>query len=564
MALRPRTFYLQLLLLLVLPLTALLLAVGYGGLELHRQAMRQMVGERDERAARAAATAISEQLYHRASAVRGLAAAAADPARAIVESAYLRPDFDRGLAILDEDGALRAAAPDATWYAQLTVVEAIRAATDPSGAPAFSPAFADPWGPGQVMLAVAAAPSGGVAVGAFDPAALSREAITGLFDTGEDASAFVVDGLGRLLYVVGAPPHHGGDPSDHVGVAAALRGESGTTYLGRGDEEHVVAFSPVPAVGWALVMEEPWHSVADPMLRRTELIPFVLIPVLAMAMVGLWLGARQIVRPLQALEQQATALGRGQYEAIESPVGGIGEIRSLQAEMTQMARQLRAAQDTLRGYLDAVTVGQEEERRRLARELHDDTIQSLIALNQRIQLAEMNAPDEPLRGRLAEMQGMVEQTIGDLRRVTRDLRPIYLEDLGLSPALQMLARDAAASHDIPIDYTLEGEERRLPAATELAFYRIAQEALSNIARHAHAERAGVTLSFGPAAATLTIVDDGAGFDVPENLNALAAAGHYGLLGMQERAQAVGARLTLDSAPGRGTSLTVETRPAPGG
>lgn len=126
-----------------------------------------------------------------------------------------------------------------------------------------------------------------------------------------------------------------------------------------------------------------------------------------------------------------------------------------------MARKVQLAQQSLRGYLDAITAGQEEERRRLARDLHDDTIQSLIALNQRIQLAQMSTSDEASAARLSTMQQMAEQIVVDLRRLTRDLRPIYLEDLGLIPALKVLARDMSQAMGLP---ALSRSGQRTPAA----------------------------------------------------------------------------------------------------
>jgi signal transduction histidine kinase len=206
--------------------------------------------------------------------------------------------------------------------------------------------------------------------------------------------------------------------------------------------------------------------------------------------------------------------------------------------------------------LGAVTAGQEEERRRLARELHDDTIQSLIALNQRGQLAQMALDGHPALEQLTEMQGMVAQMIDDLRRLTRDLRPIYLEDLGLVPALDMLARDTSTILKIPVNFQIPGSERRLQPEVELALYRIAQEALSNVVRHAHASHAKVHLEFTEQVITLTITDDGCGFEVPESPAEMAPVGHFGLLGMQERAVLVGARLTIGSAPGQGTHVDV--------
>jgi signal transduction histidine kinase len=361
---------------------------------------------------------------------------------------------------------------------------------------------------------------------------------------------------GNVLYQIGALPWADLLPQEQPGVAEALRGESGTAYLTVAGEEHVIAFSPITPVGWALVIEEPWRAVTDPLLRATELAPLILIPVLVIALVALWFGVRQVVQPLQSLAKKATELGWGDFAAIKESVGGINEIQRLQTELIHMARKVQLAQQSLRDYLGAVTAGQEEERRRLARDLHDDTIQSLIALNQQIQLAQMSALDEAHTGRLATMQQLAEQIVADLRRLTRDLRPSYLEDLGLVPALQMLARDMSQAMDILVVFETTGRERRLPPDVELALYRIVQEGLSNVARHAQAKQAEVCLQFANEDVCLTVRDDGKGFLVPESPAEMAPAGHFGLLGVQERAEAIGARLQIKSAADAGTELNV--------
>ena len=220
-----------------------------------------------------------------------------------------------------------------------------------------------------------------------------------------------------------------------------------------------------------------------------------------------------------------------------------------------MSRRLQMAQQGLRDYLGALTTGQEEERHRLARELHDDTIQSLIALNQRIQLARTRAT-APAADQLAEMEAMATATIADLRRMTRDLRPSYLDDLGLVPALELLARDQSAALGIPVSYETQGEPRRPLPETELAFYRIAQEALRNIARHAQASRVVLRLDFATNRLMMSISDDGRGFNTSERAAERAVGGHFGLLGARERAEAVGARFEVESAPGRGTTIRV--------
>ncbi len=552
---------LQLFVFTVLPLTLLLLAIAFGSLALHQRAMRLMVGDRDERATRAAATAISEQLKHRQSAIRGLvlqATNATELEHVLVDAAFLLPDFEGGIALFSAEGVILASSNDSeNWQTWTSLVQLFPfpQVSGPENA-RFLPPFNDPVSEEELML-VASSADEFIAVGAFSPASVARRALANIFGASERATAYLVTDGGKTVYQTGSSPWNGSPPQEYPGVVDALRGESGTTYLTVAGDEHAVAFSPVLPVGWALVIAEPWRAVADPLLRTPELAPLILIPVLVVALVALWFGLRRVVQPLQSLERQATALGWGDFEAIEEPVGGINEIQRLQAELIHMAQKVNTAQKSLRGYLDAITTGQEEERRRLARDLHDDTIQSLIALNQQIQLAQLSVSEETTATKLATMQQMAEQTIEDLRRLTRALRPIYLEDLGLIPALDMLAGDVEELLQIPITFETSGKEKRLAAGEELALYRIAQEGLSNVLRHAQASQVDVCLTFGAEAISLTIRDDGVGFVAPESPMLMAATAHYGLLGIQERAELIGARVTIKSAPAAGTELSID-------
>jgi signal transduction histidine kinase len=298
------------------------------------------------------------------------------------------------------------------------------------------------------------------------------------------------------------------------------------------------------------------QTATNPALELTLVAPLVLIPPLLFAMAALWFGARQIVRPLQQLEVKAAALASGDFHSIQEPVGGIPEVMHLQHELAEMSRRVQAAQEGLRDYIGAITAAQEEERMRLARELHDDTIQAVIALKQRVQLAERSASDPSSRNALGELEALAEQTIENLRRLTRALRPIYLEDLGLVAALQMLCREASDDKGLQIDFGQRGRERRLPRDEELALYRIAQEALSNVVRHSKATRAELHIDFGDSKIHLDVKDNGVGFAVPASPTDFAPSGHFGLLGMRERAQLIGARLEVSSRPGRGTELSV--------
>ena len=559
---RWRGFPLQLFAFIILPLTVLLVGIAFGSLALHQQAMRTLVGERDERATRAAATAITEQLNHRASAINSLALqaiATGDPEHTLADATTFLPDFEGGLAFFDSSGSLITATNAAELWEGRAVIERLAAsnhAPDPRNQAQFTASFNDPSTGEEVMLVASTMPNGLLAVGAFSPTSLARRALAEIFSASDQTAAFLVDANGRLLYQLGALSGITPPLEQHPGVIDALRGESGTTYLSVAGDEHVIAFSPIAPVSWALVFEEPWKAVTDPLLRTTELAPLILVPVVIIAVIGLWFGVRQIVQPLQSLEEKATELAWGDFDAIEESVGGINEIQRLQTELIHMAQKVKAAQQNLRGYLGAVTAGQEEERRRLARELHDDTIQSLIALNQQGQLAQMALEGHPAIRQLNEMQGMTAQMIADLRRLTRDLRPSYLEDLGLVPSLEMLARDTSISLDLPVEFEMSGIDRRLEPEVELALYRMVQEALSNVAHHAHASRAEVRLEFEPDSIVLTISDNGGGFTVPESPAEMAPTGHYGLLGLHERAELIGGLLTIRLEPDQGTCVKV--------
>lgn len=556
-----RGLSLQLFFLVLLPITVLLLLVAVGSSILHQRAMRTLVGERDERSARAAAAAISEQLEQRASAVQGLAQLAAlhgDPAQMLNDVDRLLPAFENGIALFAADGTLLAATGAQEVWQRLFPTLPATGGDNPSGGVSYTfvPFMSGGEdGRGDRTMIVSATEEGFTAAGAFSPTTLARDALSRVFGGG-DAAAAVVTPDGEILYGAGSPLLPESTPLQHPGVASALRGESGTTFFTGEEGEHVVAFSPITPVGWALVIEEPWQMVASPLLRTTEWAPLVLAPILLIALIGLGFGALQIVQPLQSLEQKATALAWGDFKAIEEPVGGIAEIQRLQNELVHMAQKVRSAQQSLRGYLGAVTSGQEEERRRIARELHDDTIQSLIALNQRIQLVQLSRQDAQTSSQLDEMQQMVAQLIGDLRRTIHALRPIYLEDLGLGPALRMLCQEMEEAPQLTLTFGTSGAVRRLASEVELALYRIAQEALSNVARHAAATTGHVTLTFTEDDVILSVLDDGRGFVVPESPAELAPQGHFGLLGIHERAELIGARLDLDSRPGEGTRLQI--------
>jgi signal transduction histidine kinase len=302
--------------------------------------------------------------------------------------------------------------------------------------------------------------------------------------------------------------------------------------------------------------EEAYKIATDPALEFTLFAPLVLIPPLLFSVAALWFAARQIIQPLQELEAKAAALAWGDFDAIQDSVGGISEVQHLQLELAEMSRKVQSAQEGLRDYIGAITSAQEEERNRLARELHDDTIQAIIALKHRVGLAQKSVKTQSGHQALIELEALADQTIENLRRLTRALRPIYLEDLGLVTALEMLVRETSQNSGIQVEFQKSGEEQRLSREVELALYRIAQEALNNVVRHSQAKHADVQIVFRQGVA-LEVRDDGIGFDVPKSPTDFAASGHFGLLGIRERAELIGARLEVESARGKGARLKVK-------
>lgn len=260
---------------------------------------------------------------------------------------------------------------------------------------------------------------------------------------------------------------------------------------------------------------------------------------------------------LHALADWGGRLAAGQAPG-PVPASGDPAVDALARHLADLAGQIEGYRAGLRRYARAVRDSQEEERRRIARELHDGTLQSLLAVVRRLEFYAQAEPDPAPRARLAELLHMVSDAAAGVRLISRDLRPPILEDLGLEPALRMLVAAAREGEGAVPHASLhvQGEAERLEPSVELALFRIAQEALANIRRHARATGLELRLMVEPAAVTLEVHDDGLGFEVPESLAGLAAHGHFGLLGMQERAWAAGGALEVAATPGLGTRLRV--------
>lgn len=297
--------------------------------------------------------------------------------------------------------------------------------------------------------------------------------------------------------------------------------------------------------------------------------------------------ARAISRPVARLAAGARQIGAGRldYRLAAEPHDEIGVVAS---EFNRMAAQLQEAHATLearvhqrtqelahanreldanrteqerlarqrRMLLNRVITVQEEERQRIARELHDEAGQSLTALSLGLEAAgdELGSGmRERLGARLRSLAHVAADAIEGLDRLVLDLRPAQLDRLGLLATLRWYVARVRAQSGVQVRMVVTGQARRLGSEVETALFRIAQEALTNVVRHAHASRAEVALTFEADAVRLEVSDDGAGFDAEAMRHEPTSVG---LIGMRERAELVGGTLVIRSNPQEGTRLTV--------
>ena len=216
-------------------------------------------------------------------------------------------------------------------------------------------------------------------------------------------------------------------------------------------------------------------------------------------------------------------------------------------------------QDNLQFYLQEATEAQEEERKRISRELHDETIQELVVLSQKLDMlsVESQSMSEGDRQRLEKLQQDTGNIMKGVRRLSQDLRPAALDRLGLIPALEWLLTDTEEYSGLKTGITVIGEKRRLPERIELVLFRITQEAIRNTWRHANASRVDLKVVFTSEKVSISVSDDGEGFVPPKSMGDLAKDGKLGLAGMHERARLIDGSLTVESNPGKGTTIVVQ-------
>jgi signal transduction histidine kinase len=561
----------QALLFTILPL-AIMLALAVGAVfYAYQQVAEKLALSRNQELARVSAERLSENM---ASFVRVLTTLSnldivrsGDPTlqkNALTQARDLLIDFDGGAIVLNADGIVTVTEPyrpdllgqdfSARSYFQNT--RALRSFT-------FSDIIQE-LGSGEDIIVVAVPIISGD--GTFQGVLAGRfyvrfqrigEEIQKL-RVSEVGEAYLIDRNGRVVY---HPDYSliSADFSQRVSVFNLMRGErEGALIIEEpGEARQVVGYAIVGVTGWGLVIREPWAEVVAP--ARISLRPIILSLLAGVVLVAgvVLLGVQGVIRPIAELAVRSRRVATGDYTA-QVTLSPIRELRDLGNAFNEMVEQIARYQAGLRQYVAAITRTQEEERKRIARDLHDDTTQSLIAIGQRIELARERVAEDPQGAiqQLSELRKMITHTINSVRQFSRDLRPTALEDLGLVPALQYLVNELAQQDTIEVSLNVDGTPEGLPTDMEVTIYRIVQEALTNVRKHARASRAQVQAQFLARQVVVTIRDNGIGFTMPEEATDLVNEGSLGLMGLKERAQLFGGQVTIASQPGQGTTVQV--------
>lgn len=533
----------QLLLWSALPAAVVLLTVSLVEIRGHEQTMQRLVQERANSLVQATATLVTVRIEQFQATLMELAAdlSANDPRLPVFHADRSRAPsgHERDLALYSTVGQLISATTTAPWLYQPAIGALIQAELTGQAGQVVTlyDEQAQSWllvqaarGPGQLPTAVLVS---GVPIDT-----LALPALVQSFAPSPTTELHLENANGQVLAEL-ARPHTGEEPS--------------------APDKIVMAQATVPLTRWQVVLHESWANLVPPVLRYENAIFAGLALAAALSLLAAYFGLRRIVQPLRRLDWAASRVGWGDFTTIQQPVGGVTEIEDLRLALVSMADKIRQYQQELQSYISAMTLGQEEERKRLARELHDESVQTLIALNQQVELTERDLARDPQQAanRLRDLHPLVAEAITSLRRQIQDLRPLYLEDLGFVPALEMLTRQMTQQQQIIGDFEVSGQPPyRLAPTVEISAYRIVQEALRNVMTHAQATWVHVELIFDQTGILLRIEDDGVGFHAPAHPHHLVQAGHYGLLGMQERAQLYGGQCQIESEIGSGTTITV--------
>jgi signal transduction histidine kinase len=270
---------------------------------------------------------------------------------------------------------------------------------------------------------------------------------------------------------------------------------------------------------------------------------------------------RQLGQRNETLRQHTALLMRG-YRRLEREVARGQEketlIRDGQERYQKLLLESQGMQKKLRQLTRQIISAQEEERKEISRELHDQVVQTLVGINVQLSALSRGASGDvrSLKEKIRRTQRLVEKSVNAVHRFARELRPAVLDDLGLIPALQAYSENLAARRKLQIRITAFGGVEALGESKRTVLFRVAQEALTNVARHAQATLVELSISRVPGGIRMEITDNGKSFAVEKTLTG-TGRNRLGLVGMRERMEMVGGSLVLHSRPGDGTTVRAD-------
>jgi signal transduction histidine kinase len=406
-----------------------------------------------------------------------------------------------------------------------------------------------------------------------------------------ESSLELVDAAGFVLAAY--PPSTMGTTSDHKGYLAGLI-RSGTSASGACHTCHgvaqrsnaVMAFTPLRPVAWGVCIKTAESTVLASTGRLRRALLWLGPLLMGFGLLFAYGAAQSVLRPVRVLTAESERIAGGSLDQPIPQVGrdelgrlgrslenmrtalksSIGEIEEANATLerrvdertqalTAATRQLAEREEARARLLRQVITAQEDERKRLARELHDETCQTISALSMRLGSLTQRSGDTP-PPELVEARNLAVRALDELHRLIYDLRPSVLDDLGLWAAIRWYAERQLEPKGVSVRCEFADVDRRLPTLYETALFRVSQEAISNIAKHAEAEQVLIQGSMKGDTLTIEIEDDGKGFE-PGASRTPGPDGHgWGLLGITERVDALGGTVEIDSAPGQGVRLVV--------
>lgn len=501
------------------------------------------------------------------------------PEKRALHSTYLGSIFDDGVFLTDQHGTILWAEPLRPDFVG-TNISNYRPIWQSlsTGKPSISNIFTLEPGGKKVIFMVTPLRNregriAGLVGGQIDPTGRTLREFTQLFKLGETSYIDVIDANGVVLT--------SSDPQRILRIEQEI--------LNRGQAEVTVS-APLSLAPWSMAVRQSEKEALAPV--RTMERRFVIFGFTSLV-IALFLGwgmARSLVRPLGQLTTAAQNISQGNLSQPVPQLGSdeIGELsrsfdamrialkksleeiqrysRELEGEVERRTRQLEVSyreierKEAARGeLLRKILTAQEEERRRIARELHDETTQSLAGLVMRLE-ATSALPGEAvgkIKNMLVDIKELAVRTIDSVHKVIFDLRPSVLDDLGLLSALRWYAENRLGELAIKTRVEVTGEERKLPPQIETALFRVVQEAITNIVKHAEAQNVVLSVEFKDSALRIEVEDDGKGFDAAAISLQTDKSQGLGLLGMKERVSLLGGKFHIEAQPGNGTHLTIE-------